>query len=292
MRLAALCSFAIWTLQVASGAETAISVVASLSGAAKIVSKNGFLARDLVLFDWIASGDTVTVPKGSTVILVFGNGGRFELRDGAKATLTLEGLTNASGTIRKLSSVPVLPRLPSFEDGEKTAIRSGAVRLVRAASIPDLYPGSGARSLPDETVLRFSPVSAAIDYTLVMEDATGYPLLNLRTPSFAVKVPPGLLKPESRYHWRVQANVVLGPSYRSEADFSTLSRTEIERRKVWQAIIAESKDVDLTLLAAELDRQLGLLSEAHDKLVDALKVWPDDNKVRVQLSKEARKLDK
>lgn len=284
MRVLAI-SCLIWTCQAVGRPETAVSVVASLSGTASIDGKARLPARKLELFAWIPAGSTVSVGTGSSLILVFGNGSRFEMRDGARATVTPDGLKNISGIIRELSRVPVLPKLASIEDTEKTAITAGAVRLVRGNSIDDLYPRARARSLPDETTLRFSPIVGAVDYTIVIQDHDGGAVLKVRATSSIVLVPPGVLKPESQYHWHVRANVIIGPSHTGQADFSTLTSTEIDRRLVWQALLANAEDPDLITLAAELDRQLGLLFEAREKLLTAIKIWPNETKVRSQLAK-------
>ncbi|MDQ3281252.1 MAG: hypothetical protein M3Q69_07545 [Acidobacteriota bacterium] len=236
-----------------------VAIVTLLSGSASAAGRN------VALFDWVPAGTTIEVAPKSRVVLAFADGRRFELAEKTKATINDRGVTATTG-VKQLTSVspfPAISAIPVTNDQRAAAIR------VRGTKISGLYPGAGAVSLADATVLRFTPDSAATRYHVEVEDESGNTVFQAETASPTVALSAGILKPGAHYYWYVRTVDRNGPAARGEADFATLGAEQMREREALKASIANDDPSALALLA-EVDRSLGLLWDARQSLEAAL----------------------
>jgi hypothetical protein len=254
--------------------DEAVAIVAGLAGRA-IVRAPGAEAREVRLFDWVRTGATVETASGSSLTLAFANGSRHELGASASATLSSSGLTRSSGPVKVLTPIPPLPQIAPLASDAQPGARAAAVRI-RGKRITGLYPRGEVTALPDETRLRFAPVPGATNYRVEIEDESGVVVFQAEVESPAVRVSPGVLKPAARYFWMVRTLRGSGSPSRGEAEFATLRAEVIESRARLRAALEKSDEAASLALLAEVDRELGLLAEAHDGFRAALDRTPDD----------------
>lgn len=259
----------------------AVAIVASMSGTATVRSGDA-APQPVKLFDWVADGTTIEVAKGGSVTLAFANGTRYELSEGARATLGANGFTSITGKKRDLTAVPPLPNVAAIAStGEQT--RPAAFR-VRGAKITGLYPHAGASALANETTLRFDAVPQAARYKVEIEDEAGSTLLEVETDTPSVVVSPGVLAAGQHYYWRVRT-LDSGVSARGESDFTTLSAEHAaSRNALRKAAIADASSLPLL---AEIDRRLGLLYEANQELREAAAKAPNDAALQAAVASQA-----
>lgn len=235
------------------------AIVTLVSGTATVAGRN------VALFDWIPAGATIEVAQKSRVVLAFADGRRWELAEKTKATVSDRSVTAAAG-VKQLASVSPLPAISAIPVSNEQ--RAAAIR-VRGTKIAGLYPSGGAASLPDATVLRFTPDGAATRYHVEVEDESGNTVFQAETASPTVALSAGILKPGAHYYWYVRTVDRNGPAARGEGDFMTLDAAQVREREALKSSI-QADDPSALALLAEVDRSLGLLWDARQSLEAAL----------------------
>jgi hypothetical protein len=229
------------------------------------------------LFDWLPAGSVIESAAGSNVTLVFADGRRYEIVEKSRVSLGAAGPKSAAGSVRPLEAVPPMPRLVAISVSHAGA-KSGAIRVRQGSDLHfrNLYPNGASVTLPDSTVLRFAPIEGALRYRVELEDESGKTVFDAETPLSAVTVPTGILRPGSRYYWKVRTIERSGPSVRGDSEFATLGEEDIRRREAVRAALEKKNDVESLALMAEIDRRLELLLEAREGFQTALAKAPDD----------------
>jgi hypothetical protein len=261
--------------QAADCCKNSVAVVASLSGSAMVRSPGSHEKASVSSLDWLSDGMTLEVGTRSHAVLILLNGHRYELKAGAKATLTAGAAPKITGAARELPALPPIPQpAPIGADSSPT---SGAVRIRGAAEMSELYPRAGTVALPDEVTLRFKAVPDAMSYRVGLENDGGESLLNVTTEFTEVSVPSGSIKAGAHYYWRVRAmrsGTAIGVGM---AEFSTLSaESALQRTEFATALGATGSDAATLALLAGIDLRLGLVAEACDEFSAALKQKPED----------------
>lgn len=282
-RMLAICLLAPPLLAPAAGGEEAVAIVAALAGGAT-VQNPGAAPRVARLFDWLPAGAVVVTSAASSLTLAFANGQRHRLGPSATATLGASGLTAHSGPVTPLAPIPPLPRIPGLAPESRPGARAAAVRI-RGRRIAGLYPRGEATVLPDEAVLSFAAVPGATGYRVEVESEGGAIVFQAEVASASVRVSPGVLAPGARYFWSVRTLRGPGPPARGEAEFTALAAAVVEERAALRRALETAADPSSLALLAEIDRELGLLAEAHDALRAALSAAPDDEGLRLALQR-------
>jgi len=266
-----------------SKAEPVCALIAKLEGAATIGDGHGHSSA-AHRFDSIGCGSVVEGGAASVLVLVLASGQRFELGPGARITLTSGGPEDEIGLVRALSPVAPMPKLPGIAPEARASARAAAVR-VRAGTPPisNLFPKQGYLSLPDRTVLRFSPMPGFSEYRVELRDDTGKKIFQIQTLESEIVIPTGALKPGVHYYWQVRAFSALGMSSRGEAEFDTLSADEVTRRAAFEAALPAA-DADALVLLAVVDWKMGLLTDAENEFRAALDRSAYDEEIRVYLA--------
>ena len=269
--------------------ESAVAIVSALTGTASVTVPRERKPTRLSLFDRLSAGSAIEVGRGSTLTLVFSSGARYELGETATATAGLRSLTVSSGPVRDLEPVPPLPRLSPIAENARQAPRSGAVRI-RGATIFPLYPDTGASTLADRTVLRFTAVPDASRYRVDVETESGKTVFQGETRSSTVSISPGILKPGVQYYWQVRTVDRIGQVARGAAEFVTLGAETARARAGLAASLELAGDASSLALMAEIDRSLGLLIEAREKFRVAVAKAPGDIALRQALDRLEQQL--
>jgi hypothetical protein len=270
-----------------SGADCckdAAAVVSSLTGAATI-SLPGAKVMQLSKFDWLPKESIIELSKEASAILILLNGHQYELRAGAKAKLTAEGLMRLGGVgkVQELQPLGPMPKFTPIADVETTA---AAVR-VRGSRIQNLYPHLGTLALASNVTLRFSAVAGASLYDIALEE-DGDEILNLRDTSTSVPVPGNLLKPGMQYSWRVQAIGNSGVLAAAAAEFTTISQGSVQERDAFADALKRTDDASRLALMGAIDLRLGLIAEACEEFGQAQRLKPGDAELQRSLD-SARK---
>jgi hypothetical protein len=263
----------------------AVSVVTSVSGSATLIAptnRKGPVSR----FDWLPVGAVLATDAGSSVTLIFADGGRYEIGEKSRITVTPGGPKPMGNSIHRLEGVPPIPRLAALADGQHLGARSGAIRVRQGSGerVQNLYPNATSVSIPDQTSLRFSPVKGASRYRVELEDDSGKTILDLQTELTTVLVPPSILRPGSSYYWKVRTVERVGPSVHGESEFDTLSQEDLQRRAALQAVLQQQGDASSLATLADVDRRLGLWAEAREGFLAALAKAPSDATIKKALS--------
>jgi hypothetical protein len=257
-------------------ASEAVAVVSSVTGSVTLTAQAD-KKSPVRLFDWLPAGSVLESAAGSNVTLVFADGRRYEIVEKSRVSLGPAGPKAAAGSVRPLEAVPPMPRLVAISASHVGA-RSGAIRVRQGSDLHfrNLYPNGASVTLPDSTVLSFAPIDGASRYRVELEDASGKTVFDAETPLSGVRVPAGILRPESRYYWKVRTIERSGPSVRGESEFVTLGEEDILRRAAVRAVLEKRSDIESLALMAEIDRRLELLMEAREGFQTALAKAPDD----------------
>jgi len=260
--------------------KNSAAVVFSLSGSATIRSPGSSAKVAVSSLDWLSDGATLEVGTGSRVVLILSNGRRFELGQGAKATLTANAAPKTTGAVREMPALPPIPKPVAV--AADSAPTSGAVRVRGGEDMSgSLYPRAGMAALPDKLTLRYKSVPEATSYRVALENDRGDILLNLMTDSTEVSVPAGTIEAGARYHWRVRAMRSGGAIGVGTGEFTTLSaENALQRAESASALGATDNDPATLALLAEVDLRLGLVAEACDEFSVALQRKPEDVTLR------------
>jgi drug/metabolite transporter superfamily protein YnfA len=267
-------------------ADSGVAIVCSLSGSAQLVVPSGE-KKAVQLFDWLQAGTIIQVAARSKITMTYLDGRRYVLAEGTKATIAADGPEAAAGNVSRIDSVPALPRLAALVNTAGTRPAATAVRGW-PARIRNLYPFAESVALPEETVLRFTPVEDAARYRVELEDDTGRTILDAETQSATLTIPAGILRAGVRYHWRVTTVERMGPALRAESEFTTLPEEDIRRRAVLRTALIKMGDADSLALLADVDLRLGLLSQAREEFQAVLAKAPAD----AALQKASTELEK
>ena len=265
------------------------AIVSAITGTASLSVPPRQREAALRLFEWVAPGSIIDVGRGSSVILVFASGARYQLGETAKVTLGTDSFASTFGPVRGLEPVPPLPRIAPIAESARPGPRSGVVRI-RGGTIVDLYPGADAATLTESTVLRFTPVKDASRYQVELETESGTTVFQVQTQSPAVSISPGILKDGARYYWHVRTLDAIGQAARGSAEFVTLAADAARTRATLKASLEAAGDAASLALLAEVDRRLGLLAEARDEFRAALVLAPGDIGLRQALEALERQL--
>jgi len=266
----------------AYGSQSA-AVVESVSGIVRAGPPGGPV-RGVNSLDWLAPGEALEVAAKSSVTLVLLNGSRYRLGGAARATVTAGSLQGVRGPVELLSKLPPLPSIASIAGGVARA--SGAVRFRNPSKIGSFYPREGVVVLPDLARLSFSTVARASIYQVDLIDEDENSLLRRRTVNGSVEVPPGVLRPGSRYSWRVRALGDIGVIAEAGAAFSTIGETELQARANFADMLRQVAGGAAALaVLGEIDFQLGLIEEARREFQAALELQPGDLQYRSALQR-------
>jgi hypothetical protein len=257
------------------------AIVSELKGSAT-VKDPGKAQRALEIYDWIGEGASITVSKGSQVVLVLTSGARFALKERSRVTVLRAGLP-ASADVEPLPPFPPLPVVAPIASAAVPPI-SAATR-VRGSSIRNLYP-SGHTTLADGTRLRFDGARGVTGYLVTIEDQTSAPVWRqeIEYGSGAVTVPPDVLEPGRSYRWRVTAIGNSEPPLSARGAFVTLSASAARTRFALRSGLAAG-DLNSLILLARVDEQLGLLREARESLATAAAKAPEDKSIQRMLAR-------
>ena len=254
--------------------KNTVAMVESLKG--QVTIRLPGATTDIVAsgLEWLPAGTAVEVHRESSATLILINGHHYELRGGAKATVTADGLSRTTGLVRELKALPPIPKfVPIVDDAESVP---GAVRFRGPNDPQDLYPRAGAAALASSLKLLFSPVRDASAYDVTLEDEAGQPLLSERTASTSLAVPPDKLRDGAHYSWHVRAIGSAGVLGQGAAEFVTLSREDIEQRTHFAQALAGVPEASRLALLADVDLRLGLIAEARAEFQAALRLNPSD----------------
>jgi hypothetical protein len=276
---------------IAAGQEpkSAVAIVSAITGTASVTIPPEKREVPLRLFDWLPPGSSIEVARGSMMILVFAGGARYELGQAARVTLGTSSLASASGLVRSLAAVPPLPAVAPIAKSDRAGARAAVIRI-RGGTIAGLYPDDGASTLPESTVLRFTPIPGASRYSVEVETESGTTVFQVQTQSSTVSVSPGILKEGARYYWQVRTLDTVGQAARGGAEFVTLEAEPARARATLKASLEAAGDAPSLALLAEIDRSLGLLAEARDGFRAALDRAPGDGGLRQALEAVERQL--
>jgi hypothetical protein len=267
------------------GSREVAALVSAVSGTVSIELPR---KAPLSLFDWVRDGEVVLLAKEATATLVLTNGTRFELTGPARATVGRTGLSAISGSVRALSPLPRLPRVPPIAAHEQPGRHGAAVR-VRGPRIGNLYPSDGAVAPAATTSLMFDPVEGGARYAVEIEDSSGTRVYQIETTETRVAVPP-VLKPGESYYWRVRTVGKIGAQARGETAFTTLTTADEAARRALHEALGPSRDPHALGFLAHIDYRLGLLREAHEGVRAALDQGPGDPNLRAALTQLAQRL--
>ena len=260
------------------------AIVSELQGSTT-VKEPGKAQRTLEIYDWLSEGATITVGKGSRVVLVLVNGARFALKEHARVAVLRAGLPT-SADVERLPAFPPLPVVAPIASAVVPPI-SAATR-VRGSSIRNLYP-SGHSTLADGTTLRFDGPGGVTGYLVTIEDQTRAPVWRHETEHGAVVVPPDVLEPGRSYRWRVTAIGIAEPPLNATGTFVTLPASTARTRIALRSGLA-AEELSSVILQARVDEQLGLLREAREALAAAAAQAPQDGSLQRMLAQIEKQL--
>lgn len=259
--------------------KNSVAVVAELSGTATARVSGSNEKSPVYGLDWLAEGTTVEIGKDSKAILILLNGRRWELGEGAKATLSADAALRATGNARELVALPAIPKPAAV--ALESAPTSGAGRIRGAGAVTNLYPRKNSVALAEKLTLKFAPVATATSYRVTLEDDSGNRILDTTTESTTVPVADGTTEWGSHYSWHVRAFVSSTVIAQGGSEFSTLSAEEALRREEFaKAVGVKSNDPAALALLADVDLRLGLTAEACEEFSAALQKKPDDAALR------------
>ncbi len=223
--------------------------------------------RPVSLYQRLLVGSEIRTAGGAEVTLVFFDGRRYVVEASSRVVVKADGARVASGSVRTLPSVPALAEIPRLDQpgNRPSADRIRQHETDAVAASFRLYP-RGASLLADDAILRFTPFAGAETYRVEIIDPQGEEVYTEETETTRIRVPVGRLVPGAVYYWRVSAKDrgLLGGAF-----FVTVSDEVAQARRRLIAQAARDDDPGLRLLAAEVDRGLGLRQEACRGLPDS-----------------------
>lgn len=268
-----------------SDPEEKVAIVCFLEGKAWLLETEGKKRSEIGLFDWIKAGAIIETDSKARVILAFSTGDRYELKGKTRATVGQKGFTSHTGSLKKLSSVAVMPQIASISKESRPGGRLGGIRLRGTKRvISGLYPNEGATVFADQAALTFEPIEGVKRYRVEIEDEWGNNIFSVETASSKVVASPGVLKPGANYYWQVRTLEKSKTSIYGEAVFATITEENARTRNAFRAQAYKSKDVGNLLLLAKMDLALGLQKESCETLKAALALYPDNAEIKKAMS--------
>jgi len=264
-----------------SDSEKNVAIICLLDGKAWISDPSGMNRREANLFDWITTGAAIETAPGAKLVLAFSSGSRYELGEKAKVVLGQEKFASASGSVKKLDSVALMPHIASLLGQAKPGSRLGGIRLRGSKrTITNLFPAEGDSVLSENVVLSFDPLEGAEKYRVEIEDESGNSIFLVEITSPLVAVSPGVIKPGANYYWQVRSLETGKLSAVSYSAFVTVDQEHARLLKSFRAFVGTSKDVANTLLLARMELSLGLRGDACKTLGEALALFPDNAEIK------------
>lgn len=269
-----------------------VCVVTNISGQVSLLDPAG-KKSPIHLFDWLPASSILETHAVSGLTLVYANGNRYEIGEKTRLSLTLGGPDTLGGSVRTIDPIPPIPRLAAIANSTQAGARAGAIRLRGGPenNIRNMYPRSDCTSLPDSTVLRFDPIRDVSRYQVELMDESGRTFFDAETQSTALGVPVGVLRPSSRYHWRVRTTDHDGSPVQGEEEFSTLSEDNIQQRTALRDALQKRNDAASLALMADVDLRLGLWMEARQGFQAAIAKSSADTAFRQALTEIEQKLE-
>lgn len=268
-----------------SDSEGNVAIVCYLEGKAWLSEQSGKERSEIGLFDWIKISTVVETGQKTKMVLAFSTGERYELGEKTKAFVGQNGFTSYTGSVEKLTSVPVMPQIASISEESRPGGRLGGIRLRSWDRLfSGLYPNMGDTVLADELVITFDPIEGVEKYRIEIEDEGGDKIFSVETATHEVIISPGVLKPGANYYWQVRTLGKDKPFTISEAVFATLGEKDAHTRNAFKAQAYQSKDGVNLLLLAQMELSLGLRKEACGTLKDALSQFPDNAEIKNAIS--------
>ena len=274
------------SLGYSSDTEGNVAVVCFLEGKAWLTEPGEHRPSEINLFDWIKIGAVIQTELEAKVVIAFSSGDRYELKGKTKTTVGQKGFTSSTGSVEKLAPVPVMPQIAAISQEARPGSRLGGIRLRsiwqkgQKGLISRFYPSEGATLLAEEAVLTFEPIDGVKKYKVEIRDESGTKIFSVETDSPKIATYPSVLKPGTKYSWKVWILDKGEPSILSEAVFSTVSEENTRARNAFKAQAYQSKDGIKLLLLAQMDMALGLWKEACETLRDALALFPDNAEIK------------
>jgi len=256
----------------AADGDDAVALIASSTGVLS-VAEPGRPPRPATTLDWLRDGAVVECPSGAKATLALAGGRRYELPPSTRIRVHGDGIEPLAGQPRELATSAPLPKLASLAPDSRPGVRAGALR-VRGRTLRDLNPREDGLTLAGATTLSFTALPGVGEYHVEIEDDRGETVFHATTPASQIRVSAGVLQPGRRYRWSVRGSSADGLA-RGEAEFRTLDAEAAARRERFRASLA-GDDASSAALLAEVDRALGLLTQARDGFALALERAPTD----------------
>ncbi len=253
---------------------TAVALVCLVEGQA-VVSATTSGDRALALLDRLEPGQTVSTGPLSHLVVTFFDGQRFALPEYTSATVGKSGLVAVKGQVRRLRLVVAAPSLSPIARSEAPGQATAAARLRVGPDQEEpvlLDPPRWSVVLADHCLLRFSPQEGVQRYQVTIEDSSNSQVYQVESQDGEVPVPAGILQPGANYYWEVCPLLEVQASECMGAMFATLPVALANQRARLTGQLAGSNEPDLLILAAELDRCLGLSREACESLAAACRL--------------------
>jgi hypothetical protein len=264
-----------------SDTEEKVAIVCFLDGKAWVIEPGDYWPSEISLFDWIKIGAAIQTELEAKVVIAFSSGDRYQLKGKTKTTVGPKGFTSSTGSVEKLTPVPVMPQITAISREARPGSRLGGIRLRGTKrSISEFYPSEGSTLIAEEAVFTFEPVDEVKKYKVEIKDEGGNKIFSLETGSPRIATYPSVLKPGANYSWQVWTLEKGERGILSEAVFSTLSEEAVRTRNAFKAQAYQSKDGIKLLLLAQMDIALGLWKEACETLRDALAFFPDNEEIK------------
>jgi hypothetical protein len=233
----------------------------------------------------------VETRAASEVRLLFAKGARYSIGPASRARLGSSEPVRQSGTLTELARLPAALSLSPIAPEDDPGDRFPTI-VIRAQPITGVYP-RGAVPLPaGEAVLQFHPVPGTQRYRIeVSERSTGQPVLTVVTEESRLVVPPGTLKPGTRYGWSVATLGRIGPKAEGKGGFVTYTPEAERARADLDATLAGEPEGDALLLKAAVDLSLGRFQEAYQELLRAAALYPRDEALKAGVAAWRRRLE-
>ncbi len=259
--------------------KNSVAVIGSLSGKAEVHTAGSHERKAAAALDWLTDGDTLEMAARSRAVVILENGHRYELRGGAKITITTHAVPKITGTVRELPPLPPIPQPVPI--AAASAPTPAAVRIRGGFEMTGLYPRAGTVALPGKAMFRYDAVPQATGYRMNLEDEAGDVVWNVMTDATNISIPSGTLEAGAHYSWRVRAlrsGIEIGAG---AEEFTTLSAVDsLKRDQFAEAVLAIGDDQATPALLADVDLRLGLMAEACDELNAAIRRKPEDATLR------------
>ncbi len=279
--IASVCSFS--HVQAADSAEPAgASAQARVLELSAQIEINGPEQKTVSLGLCLTQDDTLMIPEGGYVTLLFRDGTVYCFDGPTTVTLSLTPNQERQSVLAKLSSA-LLSLL--FSKGEKQIdVATGSrepefTDTLNSLPLRLLYPPADCHLIAPPRELRWQPFERALSYTVSLFDSTQL-LWQHQTnyTSIELPLPDSLVKPGNAYWWQVKAADDKAYLASGQAMFYVLDKTmAAELNKRVAEIDSSVTDQKLSyLLKAVLYRDLGLKLECYRVIQSLLKAFPGD----------------